>query len=400
MGTFHITIGFGVLDGGEYPGCVGQDATFDITLKVYPTEQKNQLGSISAVGFTLFAIIAFTSIAFATFVYCNRQQQVVRALQPIFLGTISFGVLTMGGAIIPLSIDDEKATQRGCDIKCMALPWLLCLGFSIAMSALFAKLLRINKLFNPRNSLRRVTVRAKDVATPLLVMFLLNTIVLLIWSILEPLEWQRFEVNDEAWNTYGICVGSNQSIYYAALGTLNVGALILALVQAWRARNISDEYSETKTVGVALYSWLQLLLVGVPALLLIDKDNSKARYFLLVALLFLVCMSMLLIIFIPMVQQIRLAQIKRKVQMDRAGNSDRSSRSSALSNRGARDAQTSGGLVRISGLHFNPSQRKEAHHCNGLGKQEREGNRQESSDAPSPVQLGGSNESSAVHSYV
>ena len=163
QGTAYLTIGFGVLDGGEYPGCVGKDATFDITLKVYPSEQKNQLGSISAVGFALFAIIAFTSITIAAFVFCNRQQQVVRALQPIFLGTISFGVLVMGSAIIPLSLDDESVPQRGCDIKCMALPWLLCLGFSIAISALFAKLWRINKLFNTSNGFRRVTVRAKDV---------------------------------------------------------------------------------------------------------------------------------------------------------------------------------------------------------------------------------------------
>jgi len=45
----------------------------------------------------------------------------------------------------------------------MALPWLLSMGFSIAMSALFAKLWRINRLFNASNSFRRVCVNAKDV---------------------------------------------------------------------------------------------------------------------------------------------------------------------------------------------------------------------------------------------
>ena len=160
-----MTIGFGVLDGGEggYLGCVGKDATFDITMRVYPTNNLNQLGPIRAVGFTLFAVIAFTSISFAAFVFCHRRQKVVRALQPIFLVTICFGVLVMGSTLVPLSIDDEIASQRGCDVKCMSLPWLLSFGFSIAMSALIAKLWRINKLFGATRRFRRVQVRAKDV---------------------------------------------------------------------------------------------------------------------------------------------------------------------------------------------------------------------------------------------
>lgn len=162
-GTTHLTAGFGVLDGGEYPGCVGSDVSFDITLKVYPDEEKNQLGLIRAVGVTLFAIVALTSVSFAIFVYYYRKQQVVKALQPIFLVTISFGVLVLGSTMIPLSIDDEIASQRGCDMKCKSMPWLLFMGFSISNSALLAKLWRINRVFGASNSFRRVQVTAKDV---------------------------------------------------------------------------------------------------------------------------------------------------------------------------------------------------------------------------------------------
>lgn len=162
-GTVYVTIAFGVLDGGDYHGCIGSDAGFDITMRVLPATQLNQLGMIRAVGFTLFGIIAITSISFAGFVICHRQQQVVKALQPIFLLCICGGVLVLGSSIIPLSFDDEIASQHGCDISCMALPWLVCLGFSVAISALFAKLWRINRLFSASRSCRRVQVRAKDV---------------------------------------------------------------------------------------------------------------------------------------------------------------------------------------------------------------------------------------------
>ena len=203
-------------------------------------------------------------------------------------------------------------------------------------------------------------------------MLLLNFVVLLVWSLLEPLQWQRFEVDDEAWNTYGICVGPNQSIYYAVLGLLNVGALILALIQAWQARNISDEYSETKSVGFALYSWLQLLLVGVPVLLLIDRHNAKARYFLLVALIFLVCMSMLLILFIPLLNQIRRAQIQRKVQL--SNNSSKSYSSDS------RTPTNSVGTLRISGLKLNSPKTMQNDQHNRPAKQDEIFRGRESSD--------------------
>lgn len=162
-GTIYVTVAFGVLDGGDYNGCVGADASFDVTMKVLPAEQMNQLGSIRIAGFTLFGIIAITSISFAGFVFCNRHQQVVKALQPIFLLCICGGVLVMGSSIVPMSFDDGIASQRGSDIACMSLPWLLTLGFSVAISALFAKLWRINKLFSASNSFRRVQVRVRDV---------------------------------------------------------------------------------------------------------------------------------------------------------------------------------------------------------------------------------------------
>ncbi|KAL7545481.1 hypothetical protein ACHAWF_008832 [Thalassiosira exigua] len=344
-GTAYLTIGFGVLDGGDYLGCVGQDATFDLTMRVLPTEQKNQLGSIRAVGFTLFGIIAFTSISFAAFVFCHHQQQIVRALQPIFLVTICFGVLVLGTAIVPLSLDDETITsQKGCDIKCMSLPWLIIMGFSISISALFAKLWRINRLFNADNSFRRVQVRAKDVAVPMFILLAINVAILLAWSLVDPLRWHRFEMDGASWNTYGICVGSSQShanAFFVVVGIVNLCALGFTLIQAWKARNISDEFSETKIVGVAIYSWLQLLIVGVPCLFLIDRDNTKPRYFLLVALIFAVCMSMLLIIFVPLLWQIRRAKIQRKIQVCQSISSQNSS------------------AVRISGLNINPARLSE-----------------------------------------
>jgi high-affinity nickel permease len=66
--------------------------------------------------------------------------------------------------------------------------------------------------------------------------------------------YKRFEIDGASWSTYGRCVGSSNAsnTFLIILGVLNVVVLFLALFQAWKARNISDEFSETKIVGGAV----------------------------------------------------------------------------------------------------------------------------------------------------
>lgn len=244
----------------------------------------------------------------------------------------------------------------------------------MAISALFAKLWRINILFESMNTMARVRVRAKDVAYPLVILFLLNFTVLFTWTFVSPIVYQRFEVDGQSWNTYGACVGSNKratTVFLSILGILNIGALGIALYQAWKARNVSDEFSgETKTLFVALYSWVQLLVVGAPVLSLIDREETKARYFLFVTLLFAVCMSMLLIIFIPLFLQIRRMHALRKQSLNRPSSMItpsilRSSNVSTIRISGLNivDQASPAGRVRFSGLDLDTIKERNSASC-------------------------------------
>ena len=55
---------------------------------------------------------------------------------------------------------------------------------------------------------------------------------------------------------------------YNSLGSLvivvNISALVLANVQAYKARNISDHLSESKYNGIASFSMFQMFIIGVP----------------------------------------------------------------------------------------------------------------------------------------
>lgn len=129
----------------------------------------------------------------------------------------------------------------------------------------------------------------------------------------------------ESWKTYGTCSTRNGKfrpvgfILYSSIGVLNFGALLLAAHQAIRARNISDEFSEAKNLGVALFSWIQLGLVGVPVVFLIDDDNPRARFFIISGLLFCICLSMLFLLFAPMMTHLWTQKNRPKGESEKKG---------------------------------------------------------------------------------
>ncbi|KAL7580582.1 hypothetical protein ACA910_003703 [Epithemia clementina (nom. ined.)] len=334
-GTVSGTAIFGLLSNEDedfevVSACPRPDATFELTVRVKNPERLNQLGTIRNFGFAASAIVIVTSLLLIAWVVWHRKTRVVRTLQPLFLVTITFGVLVMGSALIPLSLDDEIVSVDACGGACMAFPWLLSMGFTVAMSALFSKLWRINKLFhNP--VLRRVTVTEKDVMAPFAFLFIVNFAALLVWTLVDPLQWQREVIHGDSGGggpsneSVGACRATNGPVSTAMIvvvGVVNVSAFAVACYQAFRARNVSDEFSESKSLGVALCSWVQLFMIGVPVLFLIESNNPSARYFITAGLTFAVCMSMLLPIYIPIFihwkQQTKQQQRQQQLQQQRS----------------------------------------------------------------------------------
>jgi hypothetical protein len=123
---------------------------------------------LRAGGLFMCGLVLVLSSALTAWTHVNRNSRVVLASQPIFLHIICFGAFVMGSSIIPLSIDPGVASDKGCSRACMALPWLLSIGFSLMMSALWAKTKRIHQILLNGATFRRVTVTAYDVSKPML----------------------------------------------------------------------------------------------------------------------------------------------------------------------------------------------------------------------------------------
>ena len=293
---------FTINDDGRSPGCATFKGKYDIVADLNISRDSNRLGGVASFGYTCAAIIILTAIVFGCWVRIKRRTRLVSTMQPFFLITLCFGVLLLGAGLIPLSIDDGLASDEGCSLSCIFRPWLLSVGFTLCVAALFSKLWRINKLFGLRQ-FRRLEIHEKDVLLPTTILFVLNIIFNLVWTFVEPLQWERVAVEGQPWNSYGRCHLGEGNVGIAMLSciaTLCIIGFIMTCLQAFRARNISSEFSEAKYLGIAVFSWVQIAVVGVPVLFLVDEDNVVARYSLIVGFIFTTCMSMLLVVFVPM----------------------------------------------------------------------------------------------------
>jgi len=158
-------------------------------------------------------------------------------------------------------------------------------------------------------------VTEMDAIAPAAILFGLNVSLLLAWTLGDPLQWVRRPLAGDDWSTYGTCTtGTVGKTMLGLITAVDVGALFLLCYQAYKARNISDALSESKYLGIAIFSWTEVVLVGLPVLFLLGDDNPSAKYFLRVVLIFVLCMSMLLLIFIPLAIQLRASKngVKRR----------------------------------------------------------------------------------------
>mmetsp|Transcript_33075 Transcript_33075/g.69613 ORF Transcript_33075/g.69613 Transcript_33075/m.69613 type:complete len:271 (-) Transcript_33075:28-840(-) len=155
---------------------------------------------------------------------------------------------------------------------------------------------------------KRLTVTAIDVIKPMIALLMLNIVVLSVWTAIDPLQRQTIVVTQDSFlrdvETFGVCSSDHQPIFLATLAVINLGSLLFALFQAYKARNISTELQESSYIFVAMILILLVSFIGIPVII-IARDNVSAFYFVMAGLIFVVCTSILLLIFMPKVIALR-----------------------------------------------------------------------------------------------
>jgi hypothetical protein len=82
---------------------------------------------------------------------------------------------------------------------------------------------------------------------------------------------------------------------------LNFCVLLTACWQAYEARGIEVEFSESKYIGLTIFSLCQGFLTGIPIVTVV-RETPEAFYLVLALAVFVICMVVMLLIFLPKYQ--------------------------------------------------------------------------------------------------
>lgn len=166
-------------------------------------------------------------------------------------------------------------------------------------SALVAKLRRINEIMKHSQSFRRVNVPKRKVFATVALLLVIQVAILLVWQTMSPLKWEVEEVIDGyQTTTIGRCTSENVYAFAGACALFIGFCLAYALNLAYKTRNIPTDFAEGKYIAFSAGYLLQLLMLGVP-ILVIASDNKNAYFAVLSLILFLTSFGTSLLIFVP-----------------------------------------------------------------------------------------------------
>lgn len=255
---------------------------------------------VRLAGLVLMGLNQLLALSLIAWVWWNRASPVVKAKQVAFLILLAFGTIVTSSTIIPLGADDQNASNVSA--ACQAYQWLNSVGAAFILSALFSKLYRVNQIFHADRYQRKV-VTVKDVLWPFAILVSLNVLFLTIETAVDPVEWDRVPIDNDENDTIGYCSHDGPvGIAMEALRmVVNFIALIFLCIQAYRARDVSTEFSEARGIAIALFTMLQAVIIVFPTEALLEKEDRDARYMLLVLLEVVTNLSLLFFIFGPIV---------------------------------------------------------------------------------------------------
>lgn len=286
--------------------------SMELPLSLPPLNQNRQhipLG-VKYACWTLAVMTMGAVLGLIAWTWLQRNQDLIRVSQPLFLTMMLVGVLMMASSVLFLGWE-EPCNSLG--FICTLVPWLLILGFSTAFSALFAKTWRMNRILKSSLEMKRASVRAKDVLWPFLAMTLINVGLLTFQTIFSPVKWVRVEstksvdMYGRATESYGHCTATNNS--FMVVVWFNFLVVAFATYQSYLSRNYPYGFNESLYVAISMASLLECFLIGGPILRLVEGQPTSDFVLKSVLILF-VCGSIIIPIYIHKFVVLQLSQRK------------------------------------------------------------------------------------------
>lgn len=191
------------------------------------------------IAYAMLGINVLLIFCCAGWLFWQRKSTQVKVSQPFFLVMVLFGCLVSSSSIIAMAQEDEG---YGSVPACMAIPWLYSVGFSITFGTLFAKIRRVYIIFKSAADMRRNVVTVRETVGVIGVVLLVDVAILIIWTVVDPLEWSRTVISadkfGEPLESEGFCSSEHWVIFAGLIAVLHLLLLAVACYLCYVSRGI------------------------------------------------------------------------------------------------------------------------------------------------------------------
>jgi len=205
---------------------------------------------LSAAG-GIVAVSVLYSLVTLIVVYRYRTVKVFVYAQVPFVVMVLVGLLLVGVGSIFTALEPQ-------DGICISQKWFVTLGYTLGLVPLLVKVAAINRMVNAAKRMKRVSMNTKSLVwTVAGVVFIVITY-LIVWTWNDPssrVENLYLNRNDatEVWTT--VRCASNKFSLWDLLVLCWDGILILcATVLAFQSRNVKEEFSDSRSLSMMIYS--------------------------------------------------------------------------------------------------------------------------------------------------
>lgn len=255
--------------------------------------------TLKICGYAMFAINLATVLFCLGWLYWKRDTPQVVVAQPLFLSLILLGCAISTSTILALTQQDSSGFGTTPIPACMIAPWLYSCGFCVTFGSLYAKIRRVRIIFESAARMHRVSVGKKETLTIVGAILSLDVTILILWTILDPLEWTRVVLSADKFGSTleseGYCTCNHWKAWAGTIIALHGCLLLFASYTCYASRNISTVFSEGKYLAIAMVSNLQIFLVGLPVLVMIGGD-PETSYFVRCIMIFVNDLAVVLLV--------------------------------------------------------------------------------------------------------
>mmetsp|Transcript_39979 Transcript_39979/g.45097 ORF Transcript_39979/g.45097 Transcript_39979/m.45097 type:complete len:686 (+) Transcript_39979:188-2245(+) len=248
-------------------------------------------------GYIMFAINIVACMVCAVWLRWQRKSQYVRVSQPLFLYLVLLGCTVSTTTIVLMA---QEHADNGPIIACAFLPWFYGIGFSITFGTLFAKILRVYRLFKNAAQMTRIKITAFDAFKEICAITSVDVIICFVWTLIDPMQWTREVLTRDKFevplSSQGYCSSTYWNEFTITICCWHFLLLGMALYLCYVSRNISSQYAEVKPLALVMVSQFQIFLISIPVLIIV-RNNPASSFFVRSVVIWLNDFGVILIIF-------------------------------------------------------------------------------------------------------